>query len=63
MLEKFKALLVEEEGQGMVEYGLIIGLVSVVAIVTLTLVGSELQALFGDIFGELGGDESELPEE
>ena len=32
-----------EEGQGMVEYGLILGLVSVLAIAALTLIGVDVQ--------------------
>jgi pilus assembly protein Flp/PilA len=60
MFEYAKALLElylpeKAEGQGMVEYGLIIVLVSVAAIVGLTLVGGQLQDLFNRIAGILGG--------
>ncbi len=41
------------EGQGLVEYGLIIALVSVVAIAGLILLGDELNALFSYISGVL----------
>jgi pilus assembly protein Flp/PilA len=44
-----------EDGQAMVEYGLILALVSVVAIVTLTTVGGNLQTLFGNIAGDISG--------
>jgi pilus assembly protein Flp/PilA len=44
-----------EDGQAMVEYGLILALVSVVAIVTLTTVGTDLKTLFGDIAGDISG--------
>jgi pilus assembly protein Flp/PilA len=44
-----------EDGQAMVEYGLILALVSVVAIVTLTTVGTDLQTLFGNIAGDISG--------
>ena len=44
-----------EDGQAMVEYGLILALVSVVAILTLTTVGQNLQALFGNIDGQISG--------
>ncbi len=44
-----------EDGQAMVEYGLILALVSVVAILTLTTVGQNLQTLFGNIAGDIGG--------
>jgi pilus assembly protein Flp/PilA len=45
----------EEEGQGMVEYALILVLVSVVAIVTLRVLGTSVAGIFTDITGELGG--------
>lgn len=44
-----------EDGQAMVEYGLILALVSVVAIVTLKTVGTDLATLFGDIAGDISG--------
>ena len=42
-----------EEGQGMVEYGLIIALVAVVVIVGLTLLGGKANSLFGGISDKL----------
>lgn len=44
-----------EKGQGMVEYGLILFLVSVVAITMLTNVGTRVNAIFQSIWGSLGG--------
>lgn len=41
--------LSEESGQGMVEYGLIIALVSVVVIVALTTIGTSLNSKFNSI--------------
>ncbi|SHE93353.1 pilus assembly protein Flp/PilA [Tissierella praeacuta DSM 18095] len=41
-----KWLMNEESGQGMVEYGLILVLVSVVAIVALGAVGGKLKEIF-----------------
>ena len=46
-------LMNEESGQGMVEYGLILVLVSVVAIFTLSKVGGSLKDKFGDIDDKL----------
>jgi pilus assembly protein Flp/PilA len=43
----------DEEGQTMVEYGLIIALVSIVAIATLALVGGNIKAVFTSIAGKL----------
>ncbi len=42
-----------EEGQGMVEYGLIIALVAVVVIVGLTLLGGKANNLFGNVSNKL----------
>lgn len=44
-----KWLMNEESGQGMVEYGLILVLVSVVAVATLGLLGKELPKIFTKI--------------
>jgi pilus assembly protein Flp/PilA len=49
MLEQMKRLVVEEEGQAMTEYGLIIGLVAIVVIVALTAMGGQLKTLFNEI--------------
>ena len=38
-----------EDGQSMVEYALILGLVSVVAIGTLTFIGTDVNAVLGKI--------------
>ena len=43
----------EDEGQGMVEYALILVLVSVVAIVALTTVGDNVLAVFDSIAATL----------
>ena len=45
----------EEEGQGLVEYALILVLISVVAIAAMTVVGQNVQAVFNQIAGVLGG--------
>lgn len=42
-----------EEGQGLVEYGLIIVLVSIVVVVALTTVGNQLNAIFNNITAQL----------
>ena len=48
-----KRFLMNEEGQGLVEYGLIIALVAVVVIVGLTLLGGKANTLFTDISNKL----------
>jgi pilus assembly protein Flp/PilA len=49
MMRLFK----EEEGQGMVEYGLIIALVSIAAIAGLVALGPKILAKFNDAAGNL----------
>lgn len=46
MKSKLMRLLKDEEGQGMVEYGLIIGLVAVVAIGVIATMGQSILAFF-----------------
>ena len=43
MLKRF---LMDENGQGMVEYGLIIALIAVVVIVALTALGPKIKGIF-----------------
>lgn len=49
MLNLLRRLWKEEEGQGMVEYGLIIALVSIAVIVVLGLLGTNLNTIFTNI--------------
>jgi pilus assembly protein Flp/PilA len=44
-----------EEGQAMVEYALILGLISVVAIAVLTLIGTDVNGIFTAVEGALAG--------
>lgn len=43
----------EEEGQGLVEYALIIGLIAIVAITALTSAGGSVGGMFNNISGQL----------
>ncbi len=43
----------EEEGQGLVEYALIIGLIAIVAIAALSAAGGSVSGLFNNITGKL----------
>ena len=44
----------EEKGQGLIEYALIILLVSIVVILVLTTLGTQIQAVFTNITTKLG---------
>ena len=46
---KLAARREDEDGQAMVEYGLILGLVSVVAIALLATIGTDVQSVFQSI--------------
>jgi pilus assembly protein Flp/PilA len=48
----------DEEGQALAEYGLILGLIAVVAIAALTLLGTALTGKLSGISGALGGGSS-----
>jgi len=54
MLKKIKGLFSDEQGQGMVEYGLILALVAVVVIAALTLLGPKIANVFTNVNNKLG---------
>lgn len=43
------ALVSRRKGQGLTEYALIIALVAIVAVAALTLLGGQINTIFGDI--------------
>ena len=51
--DKMVSIFKNEKGQGMVEYALIIGLVSIVVIAVLVLLGPAISAKFQDIINAL----------
>jgi len=56
MLKKMKNLVVQEEGQALTEYGLIIGLIAVVCIGLVAMMGDQIKSVFTDITGKLTGE-------
>jgi pilus assembly protein Flp/PilA len=48
MLNNLIAMIRDEEGATMVEYGLLVALIALVAIVGVTLLGGSLNTLFGN---------------
>ena len=54
-LKNFLGKLSREEGQGLVEYALILVLIAIVVIAALTLTGTSIDAIFNSIAGTLGG--------
>ena len=55
MLALMKKLVSEEEGQGLVEYALIIALIALVVIGALQATGSSISGLFDSIKNALSG--------
>jgi pilus assembly protein Flp/PilA len=53
MLKKIKGLVVQEEGQALTEYGLIIALVSVLIVGSLGLFRGAIAGVFQDIINAL----------
>jgi len=53
MAARYAALRDREEGQALVEYALILALVSIASIAALTLLGGNIAAILDDIAGEL----------
>jgi pilus assembly protein Flp/PilA len=52
MLNKIKGLFIEEKGQGMTEYGLILGLIAVGVIAVLITLGDEIKGVFDGLIGK-----------
>lgn len=61
MINLLHRLWVEEDGQGLTEYGLILALVAVVVIGGLIAMGDRLQEIFGDILAGLTGSDPVTP--
>ena len=55
MYLKAKSLMTRQEGQGMVEYALILVLVSIVVIVILLTMGNQIKNVFSNVVAALGG--------
>jgi pilus assembly protein Flp/PilA len=51
---RFREALFREEGQGLVEYALILVLVAIVVIGVLTTMGTKISTAFQDIVNKLG---------
>ena len=52
-MRKMLDFLKDENGQGMVEYGLIIALIAVVVIAALTILGPKIADLFNKVSSEI----------
>ena len=53
-MKKMMNFLQDENGQGMVEYGLIIGLIAVVVVAALVVLGPKIKGMFDGVSAEFG---------
>jgi pilus assembly protein Flp/PilA len=53
MMSNFIAMTRDEEGATMVEYGLLVALIALVAITGVTLLGTNLNSLFNNVAGSI----------
>jgi pilus assembly protein Flp/PilA len=53
MLKKLSAMMKDEKGQALAEYGLILALIAVAAVVTLTALGGGISTTLGNITASL----------
>lgn len=49
MMNKMKALLMEEQGQGMTEYGLVLGIIAVAVVGALAVLRTEILEMFESV--------------
>jgi pilus assembly protein Flp/PilA len=54
LLQRLRHAITRDEGQGMVEYALILVLIAVVVIAVLIVVGNQIQNVFCNISGAIG---------
>ena len=53
MINKMRALVRDDNGQDLIEYALLAGLISLVAVATVTTAGEQVSAIFQSITGKL----------
>lgn len=53
-MNKFMSFLKDEDGQGMIEYALIIGAIAIAAVIILVAMGPKIKRKFADVNNNLG---------
>ncbi|MEB3100280.1 Flp family type IVb pilin [Ferviditalea candida] len=61
MLNKLKGLIREEEGQGLTEYGLVLGVIAVAAVGTIYLFRNEIVAIYQQALTNVKSRPSDTP--
>jgi pilus assembly protein Flp/PilA len=54
MMTRMRALVRDDEGQDLIEYALLAGLISLVAVAAITTAGGHVNGIFGKIGEKLG---------
>jgi len=57
-MEKFKSLIIEEEGQGMTEYGLVLGIIAVAVVGALAALRGQIIEMFDNVVNAVTGRET-----
>jgi pilus assembly protein Flp/PilA len=55
MMKKIKALFTEEQGQGMTEYGLVLGIIAVAVVGALALLRGQIVDMFDKVVAAVTG--------
>ena len=58
MKAKMKALFTEEQGQGMTEYGLVLGVIAVAVVGILAALRTEIISMFNEVLAAVKGAET-----
>ena len=53
MSQLFRAFLTDDEGQGLVEYALLLALIAIVSIIAITNLGTKVKTVFETIDGKM----------
>lgn len=61
MLNKLKGLIREEEGQGLTEYGLVLGVIAVAAVGTIYLFRNEIISIYQQALDNVQSRPSDTP--
>lgn len=61
MLNKLKGLFLEEQGQGMTEYAIVLGVIAVGAIAVLILFGEQLSTFISKVTDDIIGGFNNTP--
>lgn len=55
LITRLRTFARNEEAQDLIEYALLVGLISLVAVAAVTLAGGSVNTIFGDIAAQLAG--------